>query len=120
MFTNPTEKRLDLRLDFSVPMRYRKIESVAQDFKGSLIKNISKSGAKISLYEFLPLNLRLAIEIPLTSGLKPVQGVGRVAWVSKAAYSEQYDVGLEFVNLNERDSQQITKLFSDQVAEESR
>ena len=103
------EKRKGPRFSSRIPMRYKKLERSSQEFKGSLMRNISAGGARMTIYEFLPLNFRLVAEIPLISGLKPLQGVCRVAWVEKAAFSEQYDVGLEFLNLNQEDKKQITE-----------
>lgn len=117
MLEKAEEKRRHPRFDFRIPMRYRRIDAHTRESKGSLIKNLSVGGARIAAYEFLPLNLKLAIEIPLTSGLKPVEGIGRVAWVSKAAFSDQYDVGVEFANLNEKDAQEIGKFIFDKNVE---
>ena len=111
MRENFVERRKYPRLNFHIPIRYRKIGANAQEFKGSLIKDISEGGAKMTVYEFLPLNLRLAMEIPLVSGTRPVQGTCRVAWVNKTAFNEQYDVGLEFINLDQKDTGQIAKFI---------
>ena len=108
MQEKPPERRKEIRLDSRIPMRYRKIEANTREFKGSLIKNISASGVKITNYEFLPLNSRLAMEIALASGRKVVEGICRVAWVKKAPFSEQYDIGVEFVNLDQGDEGQIS------------
>jgi c-di-GMP-binding flagellar brake protein YcgR len=102
-----TEKRRQARLTFHIPMRYKKIESDIREFKGSLMKNISEGGASMSTYEFLPLNSRLAMEIPLRAGSRPVEGLCRVAWVKKAPFGEQYDAGVEFININQEYSKQI-------------
>ena len=117
MFSNNAERRRYLRLDSRIPMRYRKIETNIQEFKGSLMRNISEGGASMTIYEFLPLNLRLALEIPLMFGKKPLQGISRVAWVAKAAFGEQYDVGLEFVNLNHENLTQVAKFVFDKSIE---
>jgi len=109
---NFIEKRRHLRLDFSLPMRYRKVERSSQGFKGTLIKDISRGGLRMTAFEFLPLNLRLAMELPLVSGLKPVEGTARVAWVKQASLNPQYEVGVEFINLNHGDAEQITKFIS--------
>ena len=111
MQANPVEKRRYLRLDSRIPMRYRKIQTNIEELKGSLIKNISEGGMMISAYEFLPLNSRLVMEIPLVSGIKSLEGTCRVAWIKKAGFSEQYDVGVEFANLNQGDTAQIAKFI---------
>ena len=71
----------------------------------------------MATYEFLPLNLKLNIEIGLQSGTKPILGVGRVAWVTKAAFSEQYEAGVEFVDLNQEDKMQIADFVMDKATE---
>jgi len=117
MLAHPAEKRGHLRLDSRIPMRYRKIETNIPEFKGSLMRNISEGGVRMNIYEFLPLNSKLAAEIPLASGRKPVQGVCRVAWIRKAAFGEQYDVGTEFLNLNQGDEGQIARFIFDKSVE---
>ena len=66
----------------------------------------------MTVYEFLARNLKLALEIPLASGIKPVQGISRVAWINKVSFNEQYDVGVEFVNLDQGDLMQIATFIS--------
>lgn len=117
MFSDPEEKRKHVRLDSRIPMRYRKIETQSQEFKGSLMKNISEGGLRATIYEFLPLNSTLTMEVPLVSGRKAVQGVCRVAWIAKAAFGEQYDMGAEFVNLNQGDRPHIARFIFDKSVE---
>ncbi len=112
------EKRKHPRLDLRIPMRYRKIQTNIEELKGSLIKNISEGGMMINAYEFLPLNSRLTMEIPLVSGTKSVEGTCRVAWIKKAGFSEQYDVGVEFANLNQGDTAQIAKFIFNKNVEQ--
>ncbi|MFC1632086.1 PilZ domain-containing protein [Candidatus Omnitrophota bacterium] len=111
MLADFLEKRRHSRFDLRVPLRYRRIQSATQEFKGSLIKDLSQGGLRIGTFEFLPINLRLAMEIPLIAGLKSVEGTARVAWVKKSNSSQQYDVGVEFESLNHGDQQQITKFL---------
>jgi hypothetical protein len=101
------EKRKHPRRNSRIPVHYRRITSDNMEFKGSLMQNISKSGARITSYEFLPLNSRLLMKLPLESGRKSVEGVSQVVWVKKMGFGEQYAIGLEFVYLNQGDSSQI-------------
>lgn len=118
MFTASREKRRYTRLAFCIPVRYRKITPDIQESKGSLTKDISERGAKMITYEFLPPNLTLIMEMPLISEMKPVKGICRVAWVAKTGFSERYDVGIEFVNLDQGDQARIAKfVFSESISE---
>ena len=60
------------------------------------------------------------MEMPLVSGIKAVQGTCRVAWVKKAPFGEQYDVGLEFVNLNQGDDIQIANFVFNKSMEKKK
>ncbi|MBN2097207.1 MAG: PilZ domain-containing protein [Candidatus Omnitrophica bacterium] len=111
------ERRLYPRLNFRIPMRYKRLDRDCSEPRGSLIKNISQGGAMITGYEFLPLNSKLTIEIPLLAKAKSIAGVGRIVWVKQNAFSEQYDSGVEFVNLNQGDGQQISQFILEHSAE---
>lgn len=87
------------------------MEASPQGFKGSLIRNISEGGILMRSYEFLPLNLKLVVELPLMSAVRPVEGACRVAWVNKRGFDEQFDVGVEFVNLNQGDSGRLSSFI---------
>jgi c-di-GMP-binding flagellar brake protein YcgR len=105
------EKRKYPRCYSSLPIRYRKLEKKISESKGALIKNISEGGIKVVMHEFVPLNGKLAVEIPLASGQPSVKGTSRVAWMKKLAFSEQYEVGMEFLDLNQGDSLNIAKFI---------
>ena len=112
------EKRKHPRLNLRIPMRYRKIQTNIEELKGSLIKNISEGGMMINAYEFLSLNSRLVMEIPLVSGIKSLEGTCRVAWIKKAGFSEQYDAGVEFTHLNQEDKNRISKFIFNKNVEQ--
>ena len=90
-------------------MRYRKIDAEAQAFKGSLMQNISEGGVCLSTYEFLPLHIKLAMEIPLVPGSSPIRGTSRVAWVKSSAFGDQYEVGAEFTDITQEEILRIGK-----------
>lgn len=103
------DKRRDFRLNLRIPMRYKKIQMHQQEFQGSLMHNLSARGVRMTVHEFLPLNSNLALEIPLTSTAKVVQGTARVVWVNKSGQGEQYEAGIEFVNLSQGDHGRIAR-----------
>lgn len=108
---NSREKRRHPRLNSRIPMSYRKLETDNAEFKGSLMQDISESGTRMTINEFLPLNSKLSLQIHLTSGRDSVQGACRVAWVRKAAFNEQYHVGVEFVGFSQGHEAQIARFI---------
>ena len=111
MIAEYKEKREYPRLASDVPMSYRTIGAGPQEYKGSLMRDISEGGVRISSYEFLPLNSRLTTEIPLISGRRAMTASCRVAWVAKSGSSERYDTGLEFANLVPEDRRHMAKFL---------
>jgi len=111
MALNYREKRRHPRLDSRIPISYRKLETDAAQFKGSLMQDISESGARMTINEFLPLNSKLSLQIHLVSGRNSAQGSGRVAWVRKTAFGEQYHVGVEFAGFSQEDEAQIARFI---------
>jgi len=108
---NSREKRRHPRLNSRIPVSYRKLETDAAVFKGSLMQDISESGARITINEFLPLDSKLSLQIHLASGRSFAQGACRVAWVRKAAFSEQYHIGVEFAAFSQEDEAQIARFI---------
>ena len=106
MIMDFAEKRRFPRFDSRISIRYRKIPQVRL-LQGTITRNISKGGLMMRTFEFLPHDARLTVEMALLEGMKPVQGTCRVAWVRKAPFGEQYDTGVEFVNLNQGDPERI-------------
>ncbi len=108
------EKRSCPRLNLRIPISYKRIDSFPQEPKGSLLRNISLGGLSIAAYEFLPHNLKLALDVPLQLGLKPLAAVSRVAWVKKASISDRYQAGIEFVSMDSKDKQQLQTFLNSQ------
>jgi c-di-GMP-binding flagellar brake protein YcgR len=89
------EKREAPRLDCRVPIMCR---------RGSLFDNaqtmdISKGGVGLLSAKFIPLKTNLIMEIALAPKAEPVLAVGKVCWVQKSSYSDQYRVGMNFTDI---------------------
>ncbi len=119
MRQNFAEKRQHPRLALHIPMRYKRIEASVPAFKGSLMKDISAGGARMGVYEFLSRDLRLIVEISLLTGVEPLRGTCRVAWVKKAAFGDQYDVGVMFESLGHGDNKRLSNFILNQSLNEA-
>ncbi|MCX7661427.1 MAG: PilZ domain-containing protein, partial [Candidatus Omnitrophica bacterium] len=80
--------------------------------------NISKGGICFITYEeLLPGNL-LKLEIYLPGEKNPIRAFGRVAWSKrftiaseKDYWGDRYDVGVEFIEINDSDREKIENYF---------
>ncbi len=87
------EKRQLKRIDFN--------QAVSYQFKdlnlgvGSVGCDISESGIRLHVNDFVALGKELLLNIQLQPG-KLIECCAKVVWVTKDSFSEKYQIGLEF------------------------
>jgi c-di-GMP-binding flagellar brake protein YcgR len=110
---SPEDKRQFLRLNVLVDVTYKKKDFAGKE-KLSLSKNISEGGICLIVYE--PINeadvLELQIFLPDTK--KPINVLGRVAWIKNFSIGDtvagqRSDVGIEFLKIAKKDRKEIEK-----------
>jgi len=62
-------------------------------------KDISQGGIKFLTHEFIPKGSRLKIKLSLYKTFFNFEALVRCAWVNKIAYNEEYEVGVEFIDI---------------------
>jgi len=90
---NFAEKRKFIRFTHKQPVEFQFHD--AGCLTGSLTGDLSAGGLRILLNDFIPLNTELMLHIWLDDG-RVVESVGRVAWVRKNRFNDNYQAGLEF------------------------
>lgn len=70
-------------------------------------RDISISGMRLLVNEFVSVFTRLVIEVPIPSTPKAIRAVSKVAWIQKRPYGEQYELGLHFLDITEDDRRDI-------------
>jgi hypothetical protein len=80
------------RIVHSEPVHYRFNDS--SRFGGCVARDLSEGGIRVRLNDFVPLNTRLTLSIPLTKD-NVVECAGRVVWVEKSRFGEYYQAGLD-------------------------
>ena len=61
--------------------------------------DISRGGIGFLSKQAIPLNEQIAVEIELAPDADPVLVVGRVQWVRKVSDSDNYRIGIKFVDI---------------------
>lgn len=64
-------------------------------FGGCVSKDLSEGGVRIRMNDFMPLNTELTLKIRL-AGENVVECSGRVVWVEKSRFGDNYQAGLMF------------------------
>lgn len=122
--TKPEEKRKFSRLSILADVAYNKKDATEKE-KLSFTKNVGKGGICLIAYEELKVSDVLDLKILLPEEEKPLSVFGKVIWVKKfsigignISQNERFDVGIEFLNINESDQEKINKyIFSHKLVE---
>lgn len=92
-----TEQRAYRRVEHSEPVRYEFKDP--DHFGGCVSYDISEGGIKLRLHEFVALGTELVLNIHLTPD-RMVECMGKVVWVRQLPYVDQYQVGIEFEDID--------------------
>ena len=93
------EKRLSKRLKVNLPLNFERLG--ATKYSGeTVIKDISVTGIRINLDTFSPTNTNFLLKIRLPEVNKVIEGLARIVWANRVSYSDRYQAGLQFYEMN--------------------
>lgn len=101
------ERRRLPRLKFSAPIQFRNILRPQESFIGSLSKDLSASGVRLTTFTFLPKDTRLVLLLSLPGFLKPTRIIARVVWMQRQRFTDAYDCGVQFLEIATEDRNRI-------------
>lgn len=106
-----TERRKFPRLDASVAIEYSIEKHPLKEI--AFTKNISAGGICLIVYEEIELNSILSLKINLGDNRDIIEVKGRVVWFSEFSLDpdkkKRWDIGIEFIGINEEDRKRISK-----------
>jgi hypothetical protein len=88
------ERRIAQRVLFKEAVRYELTDPAC--FKGCVAYDLSESGVRLRLTEFLPLGTQVVLSIRLKEG-KLVECMGRIVWISQIPFMDHFKAGVEFL-----------------------
>ncbi len=106
------ERRKCPRIDARLPLQFKDIQRPIETYAGSLTKDISESGVRFVSNDFLSIFTRLLLEVSVPSFSRPIKAISKVAWIRKVPRSNQYSVGLQFMDMTEEDSKHLSSFIS--------
>lgn len=103
------ERRFPVRK--KVRLKLPEIEDIpcGKTFSYSLSEDISQGGIRIPSEYFIPVKQPIYLEIFLEDSFGSVNAMGRVRWISSANESNNYQVGIEFVELSSESRNNLNK-----------
>jgi len=82
---------------------------------GAIARDISSGGIRVLVNEFVSVFTRLVVEVAIPSTPKPVKVISKVAWIQKRPHGEQYEVGMQFLDMAEEDRRNITEFVEKSI-----
>ena len=98
------EKRKNPRIDVSFPLECKSLPS--RNYFYTVSKDLSLSGTRILINEFIPKENLLKIHINLIDKVLDLKA--RVVWCNKEKTAERYSIGVEFVEISDVDKQELS------------
>lgn len=105
------ERRKAIRLQAYHLAKYRPASSEKEQAQPILValKDIGAGGVCLRTEEYLPVSTQIDLRINFPGLDYPISTLARVAWIRQIGKSKRYEVGAQFVNLDESLRQIIDK-----------
>jgi len=106
------ERRRFPRINARLPIQFKDIQRPIETYTGTLTKDVSESGARFISSDFLSIFTRLLLEVTVPAFSRPVKAISKVAWIQKIPRSNQYSVGVQFMDMTEEDKKHLSSFIS--------
>jgi len=74
----------------------------------TLTKDLSLEGVRCVSPTSLPVATQVSVELGLSPGTEPITLLGRMAWFRNLPYSEQFDLGITFTEINSQTKRRLS------------
>jgi c-di-GMP-binding flagellar brake protein YcgR len=98
------ERRRYFRVNTHLPVRYQ-LKGHPTKFGHTLSRDISEGGIRLLLNEFLPPKTEVLLEMIVLG--KIVDPLARVVWSQRIPHSDDYQIGLEFSEIDEIEREKL-------------
>jgi len=110
-----TDRRANPRARVYLPVRLRQ---GGQRVVETLTKDLGVGGIRCVSQTLTPVGREVAVEIPVGPGHELVSVRGRAVWFHVLPDSEQFDLGIMFIELNDR-TKRLLSTYLEQFAAET-
>ena len=118
MSSSPEQRRFP-RIESNFPLKYKDMKVSADDFRGTISKNICEGGVRFRSDRFISLACRLVVELNLPTIQKPIRAVSKITWIKKLPAGDDYEVGNQFLEISREDKELIRSFIDTQLSSPS-
>ncbi|MBN1353213.1 MAG: PilZ domain-containing protein [Candidatus Omnitrophica bacterium] len=97
------------------PLKYKNLNSIGEEFRGTISKNISEGGVRFRSDRFISLACRLIVEFNIPAIQKPIRAISKIAWIKKLPVGDDYEVGNQFLEITRQDKEIIRSYINQQL-----
>lgn len=91
-------------------MEFRRLAEPKRQLAGSLSRDLSAGGIRLTTSRFLARDSRLVLLFAPSGAGRQVRAVARVSWIRERPVGDFCDCGLEFVEISAEDQETIAGL----------
>ena len=103
-------KRKHNRVKTHIPVRYSNLRDGAGVMEASSIsRNLSEGGIRFRTPEFVSMACRMIVEMDIPMLSRPIKAISKVAWIRKAASSDDFEVGNQFLEMSKKDRERMAE-----------
>jgi c-di-GMP-binding flagellar brake protein YcgR len=95
-------------------MQFREIGEFDKLPRDTISRDLSEGGVRFSAEKFIPTGTRLVVNIALEPRSEPVRSVVKIMWAKKQQFSDSYELGCQFMNMEETSKSRINRFISHQ------
>ncbi|NQT95392.1 MAG: PilZ domain-containing protein [Candidatus Omnitrophica bacterium] len=106
------ERRRFPRVNARLPLQFKDIQRPIEAYTGTLTKDVSEGGARFISSDFLSIFTRVLLEMSVPSFSRPIKAISKVAWIQKIPRSNQYNVGIRFMDMTEEDKKHLASFIA--------
>lgn len=93
------ERRRLPRLKVTAPIQFRNVLKPQEPFTGTLSRDMSAGGIRITAPQFLPKDARLVMTLSLPTAQRFIRTIAQVMWVQRERFAENYHYGIRFIEV---------------------
>jgi len=91
------ERRKYVRIPESSHISYKCIPK--EKVSDYITRDVSQGGIRFLVHDFIPKGSYLKIKLDLSGGSISVEAMARLVWVKSVPHSDEYEVGVEFIDM---------------------
>lgn len=108
------ERRKYPRVYASLPMQFREIGEFDKLPRDTITKDLSEGGIRFTSSKLVPVGNRLVVNVGLEPQIEGLRSVVKIVWARKQHYSDNYELGCQFVNMEEESKSRIARFIAHQ------